>query len=515
MEVASRERIMRVEASGPEREDHHVRTGAASQRPRPRPGGGPTPILAATILLSTLAGAPVVRGQEPGCHPAFGGSATFPVLTNFGTNALIDINRDGAVDLLTGESFLLGDGAGSFAAAQPLEGAPELCFDVIGRDFDGDGSLDLALATFHHDQRLTLLFGEGPGGGSGPAFASPVRLATVAAPWHIASGDFDENGLPDLVAVSFGAFDIGLLLNQGGRSFSSKLVRIGQPSHGVTTSDFDADGHADIAIAIGDRAFLLFGRGDGSFDGPFQAILRGSGRNFAMHRLRSGDLDGDGHAELLAVGSGGGSEHGGVIIYDGMTIQRGSALPTSAAIELDLSSAGRFLEISDLNSDGRLDLVALSAGAHGLLEVFTAGGPLGSRFEFTRETPVETALGGREGVLGVGAIDGDAAIDLVVTTEGTHRGQVFLNVGGCDRLTAERGDVNRDGTIDLSDAVTILDYLFQGGLARCSAAGHVNGDDRLDLSDAIYILSYLYLGGSAPLGEPIVACGSPDVETAP
>lgn len=64
-------------------------------------------------------------------------------------------------------------------------------------------------------------------------------------------------------------------------------------------------------------------------------------------------------------------------------------------------------------------------------------------------------------------------------------------------------DVNGDEVIDLSDAVSLLDWLFAGGpspacreaLTRC---GEVNGDDELDLSDAVTILGWLFLGSDAP-----------------
>ena len=53
--------------------------------------------------------------------------------------------------------------------------------------------------------------------------------------------------------------------------------------------------------------------------------------------------------------------------------------------------------------------------------------------------------------------------------------------------------------MDLSDAVAVLDHLFQGGKPpRPREAGDVDGSGDLDISDGIYLLTYLFMGGKAP-----------------
>jgi len=61
-------------------------------------------------------------------------------------------------------------------------------------------------------------------------------------------------------------------------------------------------------------------------------------------------------------------------------------------------------------------------------------------------------------------------------------------------LFAQRGDINHDNMVDISDAVNILGYLFLGAEAKCPEAGKVNSDDGMDVSDAVYLLGYLFLG---------------------
>lgn len=77
-----------------------------------------------------------------------------------------------------------------------------------------------------------------------------------------------------------------------------------------------------------------------------------------------------------------------------------------------------------------------------------------------------------------------------------------------------RGDANSDGSVDLSDGVAVLSFLFLGEVApSCPDAADADDSGRLDISDAIRILGFLFLGdGPLPLPGP-EECGedpSPD-----
>jgi PKD repeat protein len=62
-----------------------------------------------------------------------------------------------------------------------------------------------------------------------------------------------------------------------------------------------------------------------------------------------------------------------------------------------------------------------------------------------------------------------------------------------------RGDANRDGVIDISDVVYLLNYLFIHGPAPVPlAAGDATCDGLVDASDLVYLLNYLFASGPAP-----------------
>jgi hypothetical protein len=81
----------------------------------------------------------------------------------------------------------------------------------------------------------------------------------------------------------------------------------------------------------------------------------------------------------------------------------------------------------------------------------------------------------------------------------------------------KRGEVNGDGTLNLSDSIASLDFLFIGGRAPvCLDAADANDDGRFDISDPVFTLAFLFLGGPAPPATPPDCgskCGAPPFET--
>ena len=70
-----------------------------------------------------------------------------------------------------------------------------------------------------------------------------------------------------------------------------------------------------------------------------------------------------------------------------------------------------------------------------------------------------------------------------------------------------RGDSNDDGSVDVSDAVAVLGYLFQGGNAPyCADAADANDDGSVDIGDSIVILRSLFQG-SARIRPPYPRAG--------
>ena len=82
----------------------------------------------------------------------------------------------------------------------------------------------------------------------------------------------------------------------------------------------------------------------------------------------------------------------------------------------------------------------------------------------------------------------------------------LLGVGQLHAADFKRGDVNEDGTFDLAVGITMLQYMFSGGVGYCEDAYDYDDDGVVNLADAISGFTYLFLNGSAP-AEPFNECG--------
>lgn len=74
-------------------------------------------------------------------------------------------------------------------------------------------------------------------------------------------------------------------------------------------------------------------------------------------------------------------------------------------------------------------------------------------------------------------------------------GVVTLDSSG---IVFVRGDVNADSAINIADAVTALNYLFNGIAVSCVDAVDSNDDGSANVADGVFLLGFLFSGGIAP-----------------
>ncbi|MBI4603709.1 MAG: hypothetical protein HY721_17280 [Planctomycetes bacterium] len=71
-----------------------------------------------------------------------------------------------------------------------------------------------------------------------------------------------------------------------------------------------------------------------------------------------------------------------------------------------------------------------------------------------------------------------------------------------------RGDVNSDGSVNVTDAVAVLAHLFRGELApACWLAADADASGAVDVSDVVQVLVHLFQGGPPP-APPFPDCGA-------
>jgi len=103
-----------------------------------------------------------------------------------------------------------------------------------------------------------------------------------------------------------------------------------------------------------------------------------------------------------------------------------------------------------------------------------------------------------------GELDGG---ELIVA--GTGRNWELVRAKAFEAVpeTFLRGDADLGGTVLLTDAIVILDYLFRAGARPlCADAADADDDGRVGLTDAIVVLNHLFRG-AGPLPAPFPEAG--------
>jgi hypothetical protein len=192
---------------------------------------------------STYSGVVSVRLARQDWPFGFGPAQDYPIASAQGV-AVGDFNGDGKLDVAVASGasdtavVLLGNGDGTLEPAQGYAAGPNLRGDMsmVVSDFNGDGKLDLVMGS-RSWTTVTLLLGNGDG-----TFGAARNVGPGGA---VAAADFNHDGKLDIVSVNSSTY---VALGNGDGTFQAAL-NVGPGGQSVAVGDFNGDGIADLAVA--------------------------------------------------------------------------------------------------------------------------------------------------------------------------------------------------------------------------------------------------------------------------
>ena len=395
------------------------------------------------------------------------GARSAPVNTSWGST--LDLNGDGYADVVVGGDqanrayIYMGSAAGITSAQQPIELiGPDLgsfgTSVASAGDVNGDGYADLLVGALSA-AKAYIYFGSSAGVTPSQQPISLVGPDGTDSNFGLSvasAGDLNGDGYADLVvgadAVG-GTFPLSAgraYIYLGGASGPSSANAMPLNSPDGTGSlfgnsvaeigDINGDGYSDIVIAASralggtGRAYVFTGGPSGISNNQVPGSLTGpDGANsgFGSHVAGTGDINGDGYADLIVS-----TLVGRAYVYSGSSSGVLSGQPTTLVAGIEVSSAG------DINGDGYADIISSNTVYQGsAVGVSTA-----------RSLNLFNPDNSGGNPAGVGDVNGDGYADVATGNDGylDCLGRVYLYTGSAAGFTTTQQPVILTGP-DMDD----------------------------------------------------------------
>ena len=426
--------------------------------------------------------------------------------------AVADVDGDGDLDVLSNEAFDSTivwyentDGLGTFATEQVVANVISGTNPFTTADVDGDGDLDVLVATPNND---TVSWYENTDG-LGTFGAEQVITNTAIGANFVAAADVDGDGDLDVLFTSSSNNTVAWLENTDGLgAFGAEQIitngAVGASS--VTTADIDGDGDLDVlTTSATDNTVAWFVNTDGL--GSFSAEQVITNTADGVNAVAAADVDGDGDLDVLVASLSDDTVawfeniNGSVLIND--TDADGNSLTATLVTDvsngtLSLNPNGTFTYTPDADFNGvdsftymandgtvNSNIVTVTLNVTAVNDAPVANVPVGPLV--ATEQTVLTIHGAGFSISDVDAANADVFVILTVG-EGTltvTKGDSDVSIGTSIGNVMDANTLAGGGTVVLSGTVAQINDLLAG--TTTGTIVYLNGSDTPSASTTLTV----------------------------
>jgi hypothetical protein len=266
-------------------------------------------------------------------------------------------------------------------------------------DLVGDAGLDLAVAIMTATgERVAVAQNGGFGFGVATIDAGFDALVTnqcSSRPWPLAIARVNADAAPDYVG------DLGICTGSVIGPIPALFAPLGSPWDRAATGDFDEDGRIDvIGATAGGRLDVAIQAPAGTF--PFS--LRSIDAGGAIRRIRIGDFDGSGAADVAVLVRTAGDDRIGVVFGDASGVPAAPVVMARYASVDDFTAMDLYIPIQS-TLDANTDLLIAARSAPGATTVVVSA--LTGHGSQRMASPLPLPVGAEElGVFGFAVVPG-------------------------------------------------------------------------------------------------------------
>ncbi len=311
-------------------------------------------------------------------------------------------------------------GQGTFSAPTLYGTNGDSPIGVAVGDLNGDARPDIVVNNYQSSgQNVIVRLNSATTVGTFPT--STLYSSGADATVGSAIGDVNGDGRADIVVSSFGNNSVGVLLNAGTGTFPATATTYstgGSSPTGIALGDVNGDGRLDIVVAHQGGNVVGVLLNSATTPGTF-----GTAATYTVSRQgyspRLGDVNGDGRLDIVV----GGLQNNQVSV-----LLNSATTPGTFGTATSYSTGGEGplgMELSDVDSDGRLDIIVNHIPPSTVVSVLRNSSTTPGTF---RPAVTYNNGGGGEG-LAVGDVNSDGKPDLIVTRNNDGKVGVLLNSG--------------------------------------------------------------------------------------